>query len=32
MDMTYLLLADAYVLIIAVFVMAYFVVRDIFRK
>lgn len=32
MDMTYLLLADAYVLIIAVFVMAYFVARDIFRK
>jgi len=32
MDMTYMLLADAYILIIAVFVLAYFVVRDLMKS
>ena len=32
MDMTYFLLADAYLLIIAVFILSYFVIRDFLKK
>ncbi len=32
MDLTYLLLVDAYILIIAVFVLSYFLIKDILKK